>query len=105
VREVAIGVLEVAADEHGAAFEEGRMANIVEYQDSRGFVWTIDELIRANAETLGKASPDALREIQAKLVELKRAWPNAQGPESPVLDAAQVTALVSQIELAASMLR
>jgi hypothetical protein len=104
---VALLLLETAADEYQAALEGGRIANPVEYQDSRGFVWTAEELVRGLAPALKAKDAQAFAALEQGFTELKRAWPNlvpGTGAAQAVPEA-QVRANVSRIALAMSRLR
>jgi hypothetical protein len=96
----AIEVLRVAQSEYEGAMEDGRFTKPVEYQDSRGFVWRAERVIEAAA----KSEPhpigaEAMGKVRAAFAKLKTAWPTPLPPPSPVLDGAQVSALISEIEL------
>lgn len=96
----AIEVLRTAQSEYAAAMENGRFTKPVEYQDSRGFVWQAERMIEA------AAADDAasLAKARAAFQRLKTAWPAPMPPEKPILEVGQVSALISQIELATSKL-
>ena len=47
-----------------------------------------------------KKDADALKKVRDGLAELKKAWPTAMAPKTPVKDYATVLADVSRIELA-----
>jgi len=83
--------LAVAGEEYQAAVKDGKFANLVEYQDSRGFVLVAEEMV-------GKLSDEA----GAAFEELKRAWPSAQPPAEPVMSPEEVLAAISNVELALS---
>jgi hypothetical protein len=102
---VAIDVLNTAAEEYGEAFDDGRLANPVEYQDSRGFVAEAAALLRANSDTLTAANSQRMAAIMEQLAQLETTWPAVEPPEQPVRSAGEVLALVSGIELEASGLR
>jgi hypothetical protein len=96
----AIEVLRVAQSEYEGAMEDGRFTKPVEYQDSRGFVWQAERAIEAAAKwEPHPIGPDAMGRVRAAFARLKTAWPAPLPPEKPVLDAGQVSALISEIEL------
>ena len=99
-----LAMLKSAASEYEEAIENGRLANPVEYQDSRGFVWYADILVEGIAGDLEKVDKDALTQVRAGFTELKKAWPAPVPPETPVKDHETVLADISRIELAASPL-
>src|SRR3546814_12404487 len=55
VANVVIGLLRTAADEYEAAIVDGKFANVVEYQDSLGFVRTARRLIEERAEEIRRS--------------------------------------------------
>jgi hypothetical protein len=104
---VAERLLETAADEYKAAIEKGRIANPVEYQDSRGFVWTAEDFVRAAAPALKTKDAEAYAALEAGFAALKRAWPSVvpgTGAAQAVPEA-EVRANISRITLAMSRLR
>lgn len=98
--ETALEVLRQATDEYGEAIEGGRIAKAVEYQDARGFVWQSEKMIEALAPALEKKDAAALKAVRDGFAELKKAWPAAMPPKTPVKDYAAVLGDVSRIELA-----
>jgi len=96
----AIEVLRTAQSEYGASMEGGRFTKPVEYQDSRGFVWQAERMIEAAAA----GDSAALAGARAAFARLKTAWPAPMPPEKPVLEVGEISALISQIELATSRL-
>lgn len=104
---VAERLLETAADEYKAALDGGRIANPVEYQDSRGFAWTAEDLVRAMAPALKAKDADAYAALEKGFADLKRAWPSVvpgTGAAQAVPEA-EVRANISRIALAMSRLR
>jgi hypothetical protein len=80
--------------------EGGRFTKPVEYQDSRGFVWQAERMIEAAA-----AADRAVRaKTRAAFARLKTAWPAPLPPAKPVLEVGEISALISEIELATSKL-
>jgi hypothetical protein len=95
--QVVNGLLETAKDEYGAAVADGKFKEIIEYQDSRGFVRYADELYA----TIGaQVSPEPSKKITTALIDLKTAWPDPMPPTAPVKTPEQVTALVKNLEMA-----
>ena len=97
-----VEVLKVAASEYELAITDGKFSKPVEYQDSRGFVLHAERMLDSVAPALEKKDAEALRQMRADFVELKKAWPAALPPAAPVLDHGAVLARVSRIELHAS---
>lgn len=100
----ALEAMRVANGEYAAAFKDGKLANPVEYQDARGFIFHADSMIAAVAPGLEKKNAEALKTIRADIAELKLAFPTAMPPKAPIKDAATVSSSVSRIELAAGPL-
>jgi hypothetical protein len=96
----AIEVLRVAQSEYEASMEDGRFVKPVEYQDSRGFVWRAEQMIEAAAA--GWSDAASLAKVRAAFATLKTAWPAPMPPPKPVLETGEISALISQIELATS---
>jgi hypothetical protein len=102
--ETAIEVVKSATHEYEQAIVKGRIAKPVEYQDARGFVWQSEAMIEGIAAALEQKDKDALAHVRASFAELKKAWPTAMPPKTPVKDYAAVLSDVSRIELSAGKL-
>ena len=100
----ALEAMKVATGEYTAAFKDGKLANPVEYQDARGFIFHADAMIAAVASGLQKKDAAALTIVRDDIADLKLAFPTAMPPKAPVKDAAMVSSTVSRIELAAGPL-
>ena len=98
--ETALELLKSATNEYEEAIVKGRIAKPVEYQDSRGFVWQAEKMIDAHAAALEKQDATALKAVREGFAELKKTWPAAVPPKTPVKDHAGVLADVARIELA-----
>jgi hypothetical protein len=98
VLQVINGLLDTANSEYGAAIANGKVAQIIEYQDSRGFVTYANELYKGIGEQMAKNNPEAHKSIQASIGDLKKAWPTPVAPNTPVLTTAEVTKLIKAIE-------
>jgi uncharacterized protein (UPF0216 family) len=99
VLEAALETLQQAADEYEEAVEKGRIANVVEYQDARGFVFEVDRLVGTVADALAAKNADAAKAIRASLDDLKATFPTAMPPQKAVKDSAQFLASVAKFEL------
>jgi len=99
VLETALEVLQQAADEYEEAVEKGRIANVVEYQDARGFVFEVDRLVGTVADALAAKNADAAKAIRASLDDLKATFPAVTPPQKPVKDSGQFLASVAKFEL------
>jgi hypothetical protein len=104
VVQAAIESIKTAAGEYENAIVGGRIAKPVEYQDARGFILEGDRLIESVAAGLEKKDAAALKALRARLADLKRVFPTAVPPRTPVKDHGAMLALVSRVELAASRL-
>jgi hypothetical protein len=104
VVETAVETLKTATGEYQQAFVGGRIAKPVEYQDARGFIWQGDRMIESIAPDLQKKDAAAFNQVRAGLTELKKAFPSAIPPKTPVKDAGVVLSDVARIELAAGKL-
>jgi hypothetical protein len=98
--ETALELVKSATGEYEEAIIKGRIAKPVEYQDARGFVWQSEKMIEALAPALEKKDAAALKAVRDGFAELKKAWPAAMPPKTPVKDYAAVLGDVSRIELA-----
>jgi hypothetical protein len=99
VVESALELLKSATGEYQEAIVKGRIAKPVEYQDARGFVWQAEKMIESVAPALEKKDAEALRHVRDGFTELKKTWPAAMAPKTPVKDYAAVLSDVSRIEL------
>lgn len=99
VLEAALETLQQASDEYEEAIEKGRIANVVEYQDARGFVLEVDRLVGTVADALAAKNADAAKAIRASLDDLKATFPTVTPPQKPVKDSSQFLASVAKFEL------
>lgn len=93
------GVLATAADEYKEAFAEGKLVNVVEYQDARGFVTAARGYVSSHARDLSAKDKDAYGKLATNLDAIAKAFPTAVPPQPVVMDAGAVQALVSKVEL------
>lgn len=103
--ETVMEMLQTASEEYEGAIEKGRIANVVEYQDARGFVFEADRLVAGQADKLAAKNQDALNAIRASLDDLKATFPAPMPPREPVKDAGAFLSDVSKIELQLGNLR
>jgi DNA uptake protein ComE-like DNA-binding protein len=96
--QVIAGLLDSANSEYTAAIANDKIAQAVEYQDSRGFVLYSQELYKAIEPQLTKSNAVAATSIGKSLKDVAKAWPSAIPPATPVLPTAEVTKLVKSIE-------
>ncbi|QRM30767.1 hypothetical protein [Microvirga sp. VF16] len=105
VLETALEVLQQAADEYEEAVEKGRIANVVEYQDARGFVLEVDRLVGTVMPAATAKNVDAAKALQASLNELKATFPSVTPPKQAVKDSGEFLSSVSKFELQLGNLR
>ena len=86
-----------AADEYEASIADGKFVELVEYQDSRGFVMYAEELYNSIAAAQATADAAQHAKVQAAFADLKTAWPSVKPPDKPIKTPAEVTALVKVI--------
>lgn len=98
VLQVINGLLDTANSEYGAAIANNKIAQVIEYQDSRGFVLYANELFKSIAPVLLKTQPDAHKAISDKLADLTTTWAAVTPPATPVKTSDQVSALIKDIE-------
>ena len=102
--EAAIETLKSSANEYEEAIVKGRIAKPVEYQDARGFILQAEKMIESVAPALEKKDAEALKQVRDGIAELKKAFPTAMPPKTPIKDYGTVLGDVSRIELAAGKL-
>lgn len=90
-------ILDVADIEYRAGIANGKIVEIIEYQDSRGFVMMAQTLYETIATQVEQTAPEAHAAISTSLAELQTAWPSVNGPESIVMTPDQVSEKVAKI--------
>ena len=96
--DVAVRLLRQAMVEYRDAFVDGELANVIEYQDARGFVWQASELFEAAAAQLKQRDAKVFADVELTLAELRKAWPSALPPDRIVKSYVAVRGLISLIE-------
>lgn len=91
------GLLGTAADEYAAAIVDGKFVELVEYQDSRGFVIYAEELYKTIADAQARTDAAGHAKVQKAFTDLKAAWPAVNPPATPVKTPEEVAALVQMI--------
>ncbi|SBO41815.1 hypothetical protein [Cyanobium sp. NIES-981] len=86
-------LLATAAEEYDAAVADDRFVEVLEYQDSRGFLQAAEQLFQPIAPQLQRSNPEQAARFERNLAELRMAWPSILPPATPVLTPDQVTAL------------
>jgi hypothetical protein len=105
VLETALEVLQQAADEYAEAVEKGRIANVVEYQDARGFVMEVDRLVGTIMPAATAKNADAAKAVQASLNDLKAVFPSVTPPKQAVKDSGDFLSTIARFELQLGNLR
>ncbi len=98
VLQVINGLLDSANSEYRAAIANGKVAAVIEYQDSRGFVTYGNELYKGISSQMAKDHPEAQKAIETSMAELSKTWPSATAPAAPVNTPEQVAQLIKTIE-------
>ena len=86
---VVAALIEAVAEEYDESFKDGRITQLVEYQDAYGFF--------RRAQTLYDALPPASRTADGELQSLSKAFPSPRDPPSPPLTFKAVKDLTSRI--------
>jgi len=95
-------LLDTANSEYDAAIADGKIKEIIEYQDSRGFVLYSDQLYKTIAAQMNQEFNVEHTKLGSNISKLKTAWPSAIAPNVPVLTTSQVSDLVKSNESAAA---
>ena len=98
VLKVMNGLLDAANSEYGAAIANGKVAAVIEYQDSRGFVTYANTLYRDISNPMAREQPEVHKAITDSMAELAKTWPTPTAPAAPVKSPEQVTKLIKTIE-------
>jgi hypothetical protein len=96
------GLLDTANSEYGAAIADGKVKEIVEYQDSRGFVVYASTLYEQISPMMVKSYAKNHELIEPALAKLKPTWPTAIAPANAVTSPAEVTKMIKSIEEASN---
>lgn len=92
------GLLKTANAEYKAAIADNKFVELIEYQDSMGFVVYAEELYQGIAKTMSEKYPEKHEVISTTLTELKTVWPSVNAPETPVMSPEKVAELVTKIQ-------
>jgi hypothetical protein len=91
-------MLETAVAEYTAAISGGKITEVIEYQDSRGFVeYAKDTLLKQIEPQL---DAKLASELNTQMNDLFKAWPEPVPPAAPVVSADEVANQVKAIEQA-----
>ncbi|MBW4442201.1 MAG: helix-hairpin-helix domain-containing protein [Plectolyngbya sp. WJT66-NPBG17] len=98
VLQVINGLLDTANSEYGAAIADNKISQVIEYQDSRGFILYANELYKNISATMLKSQPEAHKMIETKMAELTKTWATVTPPATLVKTSDQVSTLIKDIE-------
>lgn len=87
---------ETAAEEYGAAVAEGRVVEVIEYQDARGFLREAQRQLNSALANQSASRPQLLA-LQKGISAMLQAFPTATPPQRAVLSADQLQALQRQL--------
>lgn len=91
------GMLKTASDEYGAAIADGKIQELIEYQDARGFVLYSESLYKTVRDKVSQTKPDVDKTIAANLEALEKNLPSAQTPPATLKTAAEFSSIVEKI--------
>jgi len=86
---VIVALLKDVAEEYEEGFKEGKVTQVVEYQDAYGFFLRSQTLYRGIARPLGKKAPEVGNRIERSLAVLAKGFARVMPPSTP-LSAAQI---------------
>jgi hypothetical protein len=99
VLQVINGLLDTANSEYTAAIANGKIAQAIEYQDSRGFVAYAGTLYNTVAAQVETQNPETHKAIQQTMAELTKVWPAPIPPATAVKTPTQVSQLIKTVEM------
>jgi len=105
VATVTTRLMRKAAAEYAESIENGRITEVHEYQDARGFLLEAGDYLNHFLAAARVANRAPFDEIERARLEALHAMPTAVPPKAPLVDAGTVSAAVSRAELAASGIR
>ena len=91
-------ILDTANSEYGAAIVKGKVVEVLEYQDSRGFMTYADTLYRSIAAEMTRKYPTAHKNIAANIQQLKTVWPGITPPTIAIKSPTEVGKIIAAIE-------
>lgn len=99
VLQVINGLLDTANSEYTASIADGKIAQVIEYQDSRGFVIYANELFKAISPQLKKNDSSLETTMAQGLADLTKTWGTSPiPPATPVNSSEQVSTMIKAIE-------
>ena len=98
-------LLRTAVMEYDEAFEDGKIANIVEYHDGAAFVIEAAGLILDVKYQWSTQDPVAFHQLELSLRALQKAWPSEVPPAYLVIPVNEMLEYVTNIEVLVSTIR
>lgn len=98
VLQVINGLLDTANSEYGAAIDKGKIAQAIEYQDSRGFFLYVNDLYKGIAPQITQSDPAVATAIGTTLADLSSVWPSVLPPAAALKTPEQVSTLIKTVE-------
>ncbi len=93
-------MLEVASAEYTAAIADGKIKELIEYQDSRGFVmYSYKNLFQGVKPAIEEKNPTVAKVLNDSFLELQKAWPAAMPPVVPVMPPNDIARKVKEIQV------
>ncbi|GED23177.1 hypothetical protein HHA01_21540 [Halomonas halmophila] len=92
---VQLALLKKAMNEYQAAIEDGEFVNVVEYQDSRGFVQVAKSVLE---QYKGLYDNETYGTLLAAYEDTLKAWPSAVAPETPAMTPGELSASMFKLE-------
>ncbi len=98
VLQVVNGLLDAANSEYRSAIANGKVAAVIEYQDSLGFTSYANQLYKGLSSQMTKGNPEVYKALETSMAELSKTWPTPTAPATPVKTPEQVSQLIKNIE-------
>jgi hypothetical protein len=99
----AVRLMRMAMPEYEGAIEDGRLVNVVEYQDAMGFLTEASRRLTAISSAIQDA--DARGDMERAIQAILESFPSINPPEKPVRTGGAITGLISLIELSLAAIR
>jgi hypothetical protein len=99
VVETVVETLRSAAEEYEEGVKGGKVRNVIEYQDARGFVLQAEKLFGTIADDAAKKNQAAVDAVRAALTDIKTALPGPLPPKSQLKEVSFFLGDISKIEL------
>lgn len=98
------GILAVAGEEYVAAIADNKFVELVEYQDSRGFLLYATELYQTVSSQVAQTNSEVDQSLKDHLKELALAWPEVTPPAAPIMTPEKVLEQITQFKTTAQKL-